>query len=60
MNKNRILYQNKKDKIKIIQSMYLTSKAKNKINNINQSIFNIQNSLRIIIAKKHLDKNKNL
>ena len=26
MNKNRILYQNKKDKIKIIQSMYLTSK----------------------------------
>ena len=60
MNKNRILYQNKKDKIKIIQSMYLTSKAKNKINNINQNIFNIQNSLRIIIAKKHLDKNKNL
>ena len=58
MNKSRILYQNKKDKIKIIQSMYMTSKAKNKINNLNQKILTIQNSLRIINAQKELDKNK--
>ena len=58
MNKSRILLQNKKDKIKIIQSMYITSKAKNKIHNINNNILTIQNSLRTIIAKKNLDKNK--
>ena len=58
INENKILIQNKKDKIKIIQSLYKTSEAKNKINNINNKYFIIQNSLRIINAKKHIEKNK--
>ena len=58
MNKNKILIQNKKDKIKVIQSLYKTYQMKNKINNINNNIFLIQNSLRMIIAKKSIEKNK--
>ena len=60
MNKSLILIQNKKDKIKIIQSLYKTYQMKNKINLINQNILIIQNSLRVINAKKHIEKNKAL
>ena len=59
-NKNKILYQNKKDKIKIIQSLYQTHQMKNKINTINQNIYTIQNSLRIINARKTIEKHKTI
>ena len=59
-NKNKILYQNKKDKIKIIQSLYQTHQMKNKINSINQNIYTLQNSLRIINARKSIEKHKTI
>ena len=60
MNKNLILIQNKKDKIKIMQSLYKTHQMKYQINTLSQKYFIIQNSLRIINSKKHLQKNKDL
>ena len=60
MNKSRILIQTKKDKIKIIQSLYKTWQKKKEINNINNNYFTLQNSLRILISKKQLEKNKTL
>ena len=60
VNKYRIKMQNKKDKIKRIQSLYHTHIEKKKINDINKNIFIIQNSLRIINSKKIIDQRKNL
>ena len=52
--------QNKKAKIKRIQSLYHTYMERQKINQLNNNIFAIQNSLRIINARKMLQQRKNL
>ena len=60
VNKYRIKIKNKKDKIKRIQSMYHTHNQKKMFQNFNKNIFIIQNSLRIINAKRNVQQKKNL
>ena len=52
--------QNKKARIKRIQSLYHTYIQRQKINQLNNNIFLIQNSLRIINARKILQQRQNL
>ena len=59
-NRYKIKMKNKKDKINRIQSMFHAHNASNKIYNINNNYFIVQNSLRIIICKKYLQQKKNL
>ena len=59
-NKYKIQIKNKKDKIKRIQSMYFTHIEKQKIMYLNEVYFKIQNSLRIINAKKHIENIRKL
>ena len=60
VNKYKIKIKNRKDKIKRIQSMYHTHSKKKMFQHFNKNIFIIQNSLRIINAKKNIQQKKNL
>ena len=59
-NRSRINMQKKKEKIKNIQAMYKTYQNKNKFLYLNQQIYIIQNSLRIINSKKIIEQKKNI
>ena len=59
-NKSRIEMQKNKEKIRNIQSLYKTYFAKRQFLYLNQRLFLIQNSLRIINAKKILDQKKTI
>ena len=59
-NKARIDIQKKKEKIKNIQALYHTSIYNYRYLYLNQQIYILQNSLRIINSKKIMEKKKNI
>ena len=59
-NKSRINMQKKKEKIKNIQAMYKANQSKNLFLYLNQQIYIIQNSLRIIDSKRIVGQKKNI
>ena len=59
-NKSRINIQKKKEKIKIIQSMYKSYQEKKKFLYLNQQLYIIQNSLRIINSRKIVEQKKKI
>ena len=60
VNRYRIKIKTKKDKIKRIQSLYHTYNLKKEMYFTNKNYFIIQNSLKILVAKKKLQEKKNL
>ena len=59
-NKSRINMQKKKEKIKNIQAMYKANQCKKNFLYLNQQIFIIQNSLRIINSKRIVQQKKSI
>ena len=60
VNRYKIKIKTKKDKIKRIQSLYHTYIAKKEMYFKNKNYLIIQNSLKILVAKKKLQQKKNL